>query len=190
MRLGVLISHGTSKPWLDPMFYPIACPLAGVMLLGMLILVSINAGKTTSNVPDILYGWVVPRIPAGQALTVVGSVGGVLTPSALFLGSSMVLTRTVNRGCKRDVRRCMWYSTIELCLGMLIAFFIFLVIVVTFANGFYRSDCAAQVWPRPHTPARIRTWLSTAALGTQARSVLKLLLELLFLFLLSTCSFQ
>ena len=119
------------------------------MLLSMLILVSINAGKTTSDVPAILYGWAVPKIPAGQALTVAGSVGGVLMPCALFLGSAMVLTRPIDRGCKRDMRRAMWYSTAELCLGMLVAFAIFLVIVVTLANGFYRGDCAAQVRSQP-----------------------------------------
>ena len=116
----------------------------GALLLAMLLLVCINAGAGNADGAAVLYGWVVPQVPTGEVLTVLGSVGGVLTPSALFLGSALVLKRPVSRSSPRDVRRCLLYSTIELMLGMLAAFFILFAITITFANGFYRSDCAAQ----------------------------------------------
>jgi NRAMP (natural resistance-associated macrophage protein)-like metal ion transporter len=116
----------------------------GTLLLAMLVLVCVNAGQGNASARAVLYGWVVPQVGNGQVLTVVGSVGGVLTPSALFLGSALVLNRPVNRSSSRDVRQAVLYSTLELMLGMVGAFFILFAITITFANGFYRSDCAAQ----------------------------------------------
>ena len=40
----------------------------GLLLLGMLVLVCVNASYGHVNVPDILKGWVVPLVPAGQVL--------------------------------------------------------------------------------------------------------------------------
>ena len=37
-------------------------------------------------------------------LTVVGSIGGVLTPEAIFLGTTMVLNRPVDRRDRKDMQ--------------------------------------------------------------------------------------
>lgn len=136
VSLALSIAYYWNATWLEM--------AVGAMTLGMLILVWINVGHGHANAGDVLEGWVVPKIPSGQVLTIVGSIGGVLTPSALYLGSTMVLTRSVNRASKRDVKRCLAYSCVELVIGMVVAFLIILAITVTFANGFYTSECAAQ----------------------------------------------
>ncbi len=114
----------------------------GGMLLIMIVLVWVNVGHGGFHFVDILKGWVVPSIPPGTTLTVIGSVGSVLTPSALFLGSYMVLGRTVDRTDSNDVRRCVSYSFIELMIGLVVAFVVYLGITVVFANAFY-ADCSS-----------------------------------------------
>jgi natural resistance-associated macrophage protein len=116
----------------------------GGMLLIMIILVWVNVGNGGFKFVDVLKGWVVPSIPPGTLLTVVGSVGSALTPSALFLGSYMVLDRNVDRSDLNDIRRCVLYIFIELMIGLVAAFVVYLGITVVFANAFYRSDCAAE----------------------------------------------
>lgn len=77
-----------------------------------------------------------------QILTVGGAVGGVLTPEAIFLGTSLVLNRAINREDPVDIRRCLRYSIVELLFGGLVAFFVLFSVIISFANAFWLKECA------------------------------------------------
>jgi len=62
----------------------------------------------------------------------------------MFLGTAAVLNRRIDRKDRRDIKGCIWFSTIELLFGGLMAFFVLFSVIITFANGFWSSACSQQ----------------------------------------------
>ena len=108
----------------------------------MINLISIDIPSGT-----VMFSLVVPTAPSNSVQTILGSVGGLVTPNALFLGSYLVLSKLNSTAteCRESNKQlqCSLY-TIDLALSMAISFLGNLFIVLVFAGSFYSSSCAVQ----------------------------------------------
>ena len=57
----------------------------------------INLLKIQPNASDIFEGLFIPSIPDGSKVALVSLIGGIIMPHNLYLHSSVVLTREINR---------------------------------------------------------------------------------------------
>jgi natural resistance-associated macrophage protein len=72
----------------------------------------------------------------------VGTIGAVIMPHNLYLHSSLVLSRKIERTSPDRVNQAIKYNLIESSLALLISFFINLGILAANANNFYSPTCA------------------------------------------------
>lgn len=77
-------------------------------------------------------------------LYAIGTIGAVIMPNVLFLHSTLVLTRKIDRSSSTQLAKATRYNLLENGLGMLTAFVGNMCIVCAFAAGFFDSDCASQ----------------------------------------------
>ena len=118
--------------------------VVGVMLFAMFICYLVNVVQSHAPAGKVLYGWVVPTTSSYGVLQLVGSIGGIVTPNALFLGSALVLNRPVDHRSPQSVQSCIKYSTTEMSIGMIMSFLCNLFVIITFASSFYSPTCAVQ----------------------------------------------
>ena len=93
---------------------------------------------------EVMFGTFVPTIPAGTMNQAIGLIGAVIMPHNLYLHSSLVLTRKINRKSKKEVKEANTYNAIESSISLFISFMISFAVVGTFAyyhdNGGEAAD--------------------------------------------------
>uniref|UniRef100_A0A7S0JAL6 Natural resistance-associated macrophage protein n=1 Tax=Calcidiscus leptoporus TaxID=127549 RepID=A0A7S0JAL6_9EUKA len=113
-----------------------------VLVSTMAVCFFVNWGKSSTDVGNLLYGWVVPTVPAYGLTQAVSTIGAVVMPHNLYLHSGLVLSRKVNRSSKHKVNDAIWYARIESAGALLVSFLINLALVAPNANSFFSKTCA------------------------------------------------
>jgi natural resistance-associated macrophage protein len=82
---------------------------------------------------EVLYGTFVPTIPPGCMNQAIGLIGAVIMPHNLYLHSSLVLSRKINRNNRHIVKEANIYNAIESGISLFVSFLISFAVVGTFA---------------------------------------------------------
>merc|ERR1719499_2933432 len=119
------------------------------VIASMSILFVVECGMVGPNFWLILKGWILPLINDSEDLAVqqqaMGIIGAVIMPFNLFLHSSLVQTRNIDRGSKYAIQEANFYFALEALLSLIISFFINLCVLSVFSRGFYQNpDFDAQ----------------------------------------------
>ncbi|XP_071896741.1 LOW QUALITY PROTEIN: natural resistance-associated macrophage protein 1 [Anas platyrhynchos] len=91
---------------------------------------------------EVLRGIFLPYCPGcgrEELLQAVGMVGAIIMPHNIFLHSSLVKTRAIDRSKKEEVREANTYFLGESCLALFVSFLINLFVVAVFGQAFYRQ---------------------------------------------------
>ena len=70
----------------------------------------------------------------------IGLVGAVIMPHNLFLHSSLVLSREIDRSKKRNIKEANFYFSLEATISLSVSFFINMSVICTFAYWHLRGD--------------------------------------------------
>jgi NRAMP (natural resistance-associated macrophage protein)-like metal ion transporter len=98
-------------------------------------------------------GLVLPTVPSYGVMQAVGTLGAVVMPHNIFLHSSLVQSRFVDRTDKSYVDEANKYNAIESGISLFIAFLINASVVLVFAVAFFDKDCA-EIDGGPHANVR------------------------------------
>ncbi len=79
-----------------------------------------------------------------MASQAVGTIGAVIMPHNLFLHSSLVLSRNVDRSNPKSIRTANKYNAIECSFSLLFSFFVNMAVVGTYAATFFNHECAVD----------------------------------------------
>ncbi|NWQ95994.1 NRAM1 protein, partial [Burhinus bistriatus] len=91
---------------------------------------------------EVLKGIFLPYCPGcgrEELLQAVGIVGAIIMPHNIFLHSSLVKTRAIDRSKKEAVQEANMYFLTESCLALFISFLINLFVMAVFGEAFYRQ---------------------------------------------------
>ena len=91
----------------------------------------------------IIYGTFVPTASERAAVQAVGIIGAVIMPHNIYLHSSLVLSRSIDRTRPEKIKEANFYFTVESTVALLVSFMINAAVVAVFAEGFYSDACAA-----------------------------------------------
>lgn len=86
---------------------------------------------------DVIKGTLIPSLPKNSTVQAVGIIGAVIMPHNIFLHSSLVQSRKVNRKKKSELKEANFYNSIESSVALLVSFIINLFVVSVFAKTFY-----------------------------------------------------
>ncbi|XP_027493261.1 natural resistance-associated macrophage protein 1 isoform X1 [Corapipo altera] len=90
----------------------------------------------------VLKGIFLPYCPGcgrEELLQAVGIVGAIIMPHNIFLHSSLVKTRAIDRSKKQAVQEANMYFLTESCLALFVSFLINLFVMAVFGEAFYRQ---------------------------------------------------
>jgi NRAMP (natural resistance-associated macrophage protein)-like metal ion transporter len=119
--------------------------LVFIMILIMLSTFWVNMASASPSGRDIVLGCLnFTRTPAYAVALAVGTIGAVIMPHNLYLHSSLVLSRDVDRGAPEVLRKAYWYNKVESAFALIFAFLINVTLVSTFAAQNFSETCAAQ----------------------------------------------
>jgi natural resistance-associated macrophage protein len=124
--------------------------LEGVVALLILIMSGCFFANWAVVLPDtdgleLARGWVVPFMRSYALRQAVGTLGAVIMPHNLYLHSSLVLSRRVDRNRSSQVHEAIRYNAIESGLALLFSFAVNLAIVAVFATAFFDPQCAGAI---------------------------------------------
>ncbi|KFW67648.1 Natural resistance-associated macrophage protein 1, partial [Pygoscelis adeliae] len=91
---------------------------------------------------EVLKGSFLPYWPGlgrEELLQAVGIVGAIIMPHNIFLHSSLVKTREIDRSKKEAVQEANMYFVTESCLALFVSFLINLFVMAVFGEAFYRQ---------------------------------------------------
>ncbi|XP_066855564.1 natural resistance-associated macrophage protein 1 isoform X6 [Anser cygnoides] len=91
---------------------------------------------------EVLRGIFLPYCPGcgrEELLQAVGIVGAIIMPHNIFLHSSLVKTRAIDRSKKEEVQEANAYFLTESCLALFVSFLINLFVMAVFGEAFYRQ---------------------------------------------------
>lgn len=91
---------------------------------------------------EVLKGIFLPYCPGcgrEELLQAVGIVGAIIMPHNIFLHSSLVKTRAIDRSKKEEVKEANMYFLTESCLALFVSFLINLFIMAVFGEAFYHQ---------------------------------------------------
>ncbi|TNV80349.1 hypothetical protein FGO68_gene15737 [Halteria grandinella] len=94
----------------------------------------LNFVMVKPDIGEVLFGTLVPTIPAGTFPQAIGLIGAVIMPHNLHLHSSLVLSRKINTNSKSSVHEANVYNAIESAMSLFISFMISFAVVGTFAH--------------------------------------------------------
>ncbi|KAJ7405672.1 Natural resistance-associated macrophage protein 1 [Pitangus sulphuratus] len=90
----------------------------------------------------VLKGIFLPYCPGcgrEELLQAVGIVGAIIMPHNIFLHSSLVKTRAIDRSKKEEVQEANMYFLTESCLALFVSFLINLFVMAVFGEAFYHQ---------------------------------------------------
>jgi len=82
---------------------------------------------------QIFESLIVPRVPKKSVSALIGLIGSIIMPHNIYLHSSLVLERKINKFNSHEVRKTQFYYRIETAISLFISFIINLTIISTFA---------------------------------------------------------
>ncbi|KAM4776601.1 natural resistance-associated macrophage protein 1 isoform 3-T3 [Cyanocitta cristata] len=91
---------------------------------------------------EVLKGIFLPNCPGcgrKELLQAMGIIGAVIMPHNIFLHSSLVKTRVIDRSKKEAVREANMYFLTESCLALFVSFLINLFVMAVFGEAFYHQ---------------------------------------------------
>ncbi|XP_054686078.1 natural resistance-associated macrophage protein 1 isoform X1 [Grus americana] len=91
---------------------------------------------------EVLKGIFLPYCPGcgrEELLQAVGIVGAIIMPHNIFLHSSLVKTRAIDRSKKEAVQEANMYFLTESCLALFVSFLINLFVMAVFGEAFYHQ---------------------------------------------------
>ncbi|KAM9188871.1 LOW QUALITY PROTEIN: natural resistance-associated macrophage protein 1 [Mergus octosetaceus] len=91
---------------------------------------------------EVLRGIFLPYCPGcgrEELLQAVGIVGAIIMPHNIFLHSSLVKTRAIDRSKKEEVQEANTYFLSESCLALFVSFLINLFVMAVFGQAFYHQ---------------------------------------------------
>lgn len=91
---------------------------------------------------EVLKGIFLPYCPGcgrEELLQAVGIVGAIIMPHNIFLHSSLVKTRAIDRSKKEEVKEANMYFLTESCLALFVSFLINLFVMAVFGEAFYHQ---------------------------------------------------
>uniref|UniRef100_A0A8C3U123 Natural resistance-associated macrophage protein 1 n=1 Tax=Catharus ustulatus TaxID=91951 RepID=A0A8C3U123_CATUS len=91
---------------------------------------------------EVLKGIFLPSCPGcgrKELLQAMGIVGAIIMPHNIFLHSSLVKTRMIDRSKKEAVQEANMYFLIESCLALFVSFLINLFVMTVFGEAFYHQ---------------------------------------------------
>ncbi|NXL56015.1 NRAM1 protein, partial [Chordeiles acutipennis] len=92
---------------------------------------------------EVLKGIFLPYCPGcgrEELLQAVGIVGAIIMPHNIFLHSSLVKTRAIDRSKKEAVQEANMYFLTESCLALFVSFLINLFVMAVFGEAFYHQQ--------------------------------------------------
>ncbi len=106
------------------------------LVLVMSVVFVLAALMVAPNLVEILQGMLVPKLPPGSILTVIGLVGTTVVPYNLFLHSNAVREKWPDRNqLEQNLRESRWDTGLSVGLGGLLT----LAIVSTAATAFFKT---------------------------------------------------
>uniref|UniRef100_A0A8C5JDR0 Natural resistance-associated macrophage protein 1 n=1 Tax=Junco hyemalis TaxID=40217 RepID=A0A8C5JDR0_JUNHY len=91
---------------------------------------------------EVLKGIFLPSCPGcgrKELLQAMGIIGAIIMPHNIFLHSSLVKTRVIDRSKKEAVREANMYFLTESCLALFVSFLINLFVMAVFGEAFYHQ---------------------------------------------------
>ncbi|XP_050833050.1 natural resistance-associated macrophage protein 1 isoform X1 [Serinus canaria] len=91
---------------------------------------------------EVLKGIFLPSCPGcgrKELLQAMGIIGAIIMPHNIFLHSSLVKTRLINRSKKEAVQEANMYFLTESCLALFVSFLINLFVMAVFGEAFYHQ---------------------------------------------------
>uniref|UniRef100_A0A8C3RE27 Natural resistance-associated macrophage protein 1 n=1 Tax=Cyanoderma ruficeps TaxID=181631 RepID=A0A8C3RE27_9PASS len=91
---------------------------------------------------EVLKGIFLPSCPGcgrKELLQAMGIIGAIIMPHNIFLHSSLVKTRLIDRSKKEAVQEANMYFLIESCLALFVSFLINLFVMTVFGEAFYHQ---------------------------------------------------
>lgn len=104
-----------------------------VLIGAMAVCFFIELGIIQPDFSELVQGIVVPYVPMSAFSSMVGLIGAVLMPHNLYLHSSLVYEKKIDRKNIPLLRKSIFYFKIETGIALLISFFISLAVIGTFA---------------------------------------------------------
>lgn len=104
-----------------------------VLIGAMAICFFIELGIIQPDLSELVQGIFVPYVPMSAFSSMVGLIGAVLMPHNLYLHSSLVYEKKIDRKNLPLLRKSIFYFKIETGIALLISFFISLAVIGTFA---------------------------------------------------------
>ncbi|XP_078535368.1 natural resistance-associated macrophage protein 1 [Lissotriton helveticus] len=91
---------------------------------------------------EVLKGMFIPYCPgcgSAELLQAVGIIGAIIMPHNIYLHSSLVKTRSVDRSRKQEVKEANMYFMIEASIALFVSFLINLFVMAVFAEAFFNK---------------------------------------------------
>lgn len=117
--------------------------LVGLAFLFELSLVHIEWGAAAR-------GWVVPEMPKGSILTVMGVLGAVVMPHNLFLHSEIIQSRQWNLEGDAAIKRLLRYEFLDTLFAMLVGWGINSAMILVAASVFYSGSVSVTELAQAH----------------------------------------
>ena len=133
--IGVLVTITDSLLFLFIHYYGVRKLEAffAFLIFVMAVTFWINMIAAGPDVPELMFGIVVPTIPNGSLQAAIAIFGAVIMTHNLYLHSALVLSRKVDIRNRNHVKEATIYNNIESAISLLISFFITLAVLATFA---------------------------------------------------------
>ncbi len=121
-------------------------------LVGMMALAFVGAFFVAKpDAGELLRGTFVPTIPKAAVTTAIGTVGAIVMPHNIYLGSSTPRSRFVPRSSRERLDEALCMFQLESTLTISVSFFINAAVVAVFAQHFYDPD-GTRLCPTPENP--------------------------------------
>lgn len=104
------------------------------LILIMAVCFFIALTKCNPEVPEILRGIFLPTIPENSMSSMIGLIGCIIMPHNLYLHSSLVQSRKINRSNPYSLKLAIKYFNLESFAILLVSFFINAFVISTFAT--------------------------------------------------------
>ena len=105
---------------------------------------SLDFVATGPNLTNLFKGIFVPSVPSSPAATLqlVALIGSVVMPHNLFLYSSLIAKKQLNRSSKLQLTQAVKYFLFDAAIALFVSFLINLSLQGSFAQGFFSPICA------------------------------------------------
>lgn len=147
--VGVVVTGLTTIAFLVLYLYR-GSELIELLIMGIVLLIFIcftaDFFATGPNILSLVKGLVIPAFPAAgpETTQVVALIGSVVMPHNLFLHSSLISKKSINRLSVEQIAQAIKYFVFDAVLALTCSFLINLSLQASFAQGFFSPVCAAN----------------------------------------------